>query len=78
MTTCASAQVLPSDDSGWTRRFVAAPPRLEEASALYRSLGLEVRLEKVEQSELPPGCDDCQAAILLFRVIYTRPAGDDG
>lgn len=63
---------MSADEGDWTRRFVAAPPRLEEAVALYRSLGFEVRLESVEENELPPGCQDCQAASLLFRVIYTR------
>ena len=48
------------------------PPRLEEMSDLYRSLGYEVRLEPVERGELPPECGDCPAAMVLARVIYIR------
>lgn len=57
---------------GWTRRFVAAPPRLEEAAALYRSMGYEVRLERVPLPELREDCAGCPLARGLLRVIYTR------
>ncbi len=57
---------------GWERRFAVLPPRLEEMSDLYRSLGYEVRLEPVERGELPPECGDCPAALVLARVIYIR------
>lgn len=60
---------------GWTRRFVAAPPRLAEAVALYESLGFEVRVERVGAGELPPGCEGCPLALHLFRAIYTRRRG---
>lgn len=56
----------------WVRRFVASPPRLQEAVELYRSLGFEVRLEPATTSDLPPGCGECGAAQALFRVVYTR------
>lgn len=58
--------------AGWTRRFVAGPPRLDEAVALYRSLGLEVRLERPEPVELAEACGDCRLALELFRILYTR------
>lgn len=57
---------------GWTRRFVAAPPRLQEAVELYRELGLEVRLERPGPEDLAEVCEGCLAAAALFRVIYTR------
>lgn len=57
---------------GWTRRFVGAPPRLEEARALYERLGWEVRLEPPGPEDLPAGCGECPAASALFRVVYTR------
>ena len=60
------------DDQGWTRRFVGAPPRLQEAVELYESLGLEVRLEPPSADDLQEFCESCAAATTLFRVIYTR------
>jgi hypothetical protein len=36
---------------GWTWRFAAASPRLEEMADLYRSLGHEVRLEPLGAGE---------------------------
>ena len=65
---------------GWTRRFVAAPPRLQEAASLYESLGYEVHLEPITREELQAECEDCHLAAQLFRVIYTRrkvPPGND-
>jgi hypothetical protein len=65
---------------GWTRRFVASEPRLNEALELYRSMGNEVHLEP-----LPPvDCDsageeseECRACFKGFenqyKIIYTRP-----
>lgn len=67
----SAAFPLPGPE-GWTRRFVAAPPRLAEAVELYESLGLDVRLEILGPGDLPEGCDDCPAARSLFRVVYTR------
>jgi hypothetical protein len=58
---------------GWTRRFVSAPPRLAETVALYRSLGFEVHLEQQAPDELDAQCQGCQAALGLFKVVYTRP-----
>jgi hypothetical protein len=58
---------------GWKRQFVADEPRLSEAAALYRSLGMEVLLEPLPTD--PPGgeCRSClDAAPGRFRIIYTR------
>lgn len=60
---------------GWQRRFVAAPPRLEEAVELYRALGLEVHLEPLLPSELDPRCAGCSLALYVFRAVYTRRPG---
>jgi hypothetical protein len=61
-----------SGEGEWEKRFVAAPPRLQEAVALYKSLGLEVRLEPPGPDDLEEVCETCAAAVSLFRVIYTR------
>lgn len=63
-------------DEGWTRQFVAAPARLQEAVELYKSLGYEVRLEPLTPEDLGDECQDCHLATALFRVIYTRRSGD--
>ena len=60
---------------GWVRRFVGAPPRLDEMVELYRRLGHEVRLERPDPGELGDGCEECAVATALFRVIYTRRTG---
>ncbi len=60
---------------GWTRRFVGGPPRLQEMTELYQSLGYEVRLEPQEAKEFRDECEGCMLALMLFRVIYTRPKG---
>ncbi len=56
----------------WVRRFVVMPDRAREAEALFRSLGLEVRVEPAAPADLPEGCDDCALALGLFRTVYTR------
>ncbi len=58
--------------TGWTRRFAAAPPRLQEMVTLYESLGYEIRLEPLGSEDTPPTCGDCTIASALARVIYTR------
>jgi len=60
------------EGEGWVRRFVAAPPRLQETVALYEELGLEVRLERPGPEELGGECEGCALATELFRVVYTR------
>ncbi len=63
-----------SMEDGWTKQFVAAEPRLSEAVELYRSLGLEVRLEPLPPAE-EGECRSClEANLERFKVIYTRPA----
>ena len=59
-------------EHGWTRRFVAAPPRLQEVADLYRQLGHEVRLEPVRRDELGSSCEDCALALSAFRTVFTR------
>jgi len=61
-------------EDGWCRRFVGAPPRLEEVVELYRSLGHEVRLESVIEQDLDHDCAGCTLALSLFRIVYTRRA----
>ena len=61
---------------GWTRRFTAIGFRLEEATALYRSLGFEIRLEPADAGAVeardPSGCAQC-LVMTLAQTIYTRP-----
>lgn len=59
---------------GWTRRFVAAPPRLQEVAELYAALGYEVRLEQVDGEELADQCRSCALAAGLLKIVYTCPA----
>jgi hypothetical protein len=57
---------------GWTRRFIAAPPRLGEMIELYRSLGLEVRDEPLDQRTVDDECTGCFTAAASSRIIFTR------
>ena len=61
---------------GWTKQFLASGPRLQEASASYASIGLEVHLEPAQAKDL--ACSECQppqpsATVEGWYVIYTRP-----
>jgi hypothetical protein len=58
--------------AGWQRRFVAAPPRLQEMTELYSDLGLAVRHEPLDDTDLSDDCGGCILARTLFRIIYTR------
>ncbi len=60
--------------NGWTRRFVGGPPRLQEMVQMYKELGFDVWLEPQTSDEFEEECADCTLALMLFRVIYTRPA----
>lgn len=57
---------------GWTRRFVGAPPKLQELAELYESLEFEVLLDPIHEDELAEACAGCALALTFFRVIYTR------
>lgn len=57
---------------GWERRFVAAPPRLQEMVTLYESLGFEVLQESIAPAQVPAPCGGCLVALALSRAIYTR------
>lgn len=61
-------------EAGWVRRFVAAPPRLEEAADLYRSLGHEVRVEALDVAGLDARCAGCGPGLESCRAVYSRPA----
>lgn len=64
---------------GWSKQFCASGPRVQEASELYESMGLEVRLEPATVEDM--GCAEClQGPSGTFGdcyVIYTRPKGDE-
>lgn len=61
---------------GWTKQFFASGSRLQEATELYKSMGLEVHLKPIQAEDL--GCSECHLpeppeAIENCYVIYTRP-----
>jgi len=58
--------------AGWLRRFLAVGLRLEEAVALYRELGFDVRLEAPSAEDLREECGDCREELQKYRVVYTR------
>ncbi len=68
--TKSEAELL---SEGWTRRFVGGPPRLNEMIQMYQELGFDVWLEPQTQEEFSEECADCTLALMLFRVIYTKP-----
>jgi hypothetical protein len=58
---------------GWERRFMADPPRAEEARIIYTELGYEVRAEAIKPSELSVLCGDCRLATCkAYVTLYTR------
>lgn len=63
---------------GWTKQFCATGPRIQEATELYESMGLEVHLEPLRAEDL--GCSECFQApcgsLGDCSVIYTRPRKD--
>ena len=68
--------ITPCESEGWTRRFTAVGPRLEEAIALYSGLGFEIRLEPAEPAAEEvadrTACAQCFVMALAL-TIYTRP-----
>jgi hypothetical protein len=67
----------PLSKGGWTKRFLASGPRIEEATELYESMGLDVHLEPATAEDL--ACSECRpqrplATIEGWYVIYTRPS----
>ena len=73
----AAGDEIPADPAltaeGWVRRFVAGEDRVEEATELYRSMGLEVRVEKLSPENFGSGCADCAlASCRAYVMIYTR------
>jgi hypothetical protein len=64
----------PDERGGWTKRFMARGSRLDEWTALYESLGFEVRVEAGAPADLP---EECRSGRELEGgecwTIYTRP-----
>jgi hypothetical protein len=63
-------------ETGLDQQFLASGSRLQEASATYASIGLEVHLEPAQAKDL--ACSECQApqpsaTVEGWYVIYTRP-----
>lgn len=57
---------------GWVKQNTIDEPRLSELVELYKSLGMEVRLEPVTPEEM-----ECMECFKLhpnrYKTIYTRP-----
>lgn len=77
MSARAPAGPSALEAEGWTRRFTAIGPRLNEAIELYRALGYELRLEPAAVGEVDTvgaqdeSCAQCMV-MTLARTIYTR------
>jgi hypothetical protein len=68
---------------GWERKSIADEPRLSELVEMYKSLGLEVRLEPVltEEEADEEECKECRICFEgqpkdKYMVIYTRKKAD--
>ena len=67
---------------GWTQRFTASGPRLEDAIEVYRDLGFEVLLVPILSLCVPEesGCASCTSCFEAdddpdkYKVLFTRPA----
>lgn len=58
---------------GWTRRYLAAPERAQEAAETYAAAGFEVRLEPLTPSDLGSACAGCAATVCAsYLMVYTR------
>ncbi len=58
---------------GWVRRHLADPARAEESIELYKSMGYEVRAQKLSPADFGPGCSGCAPVVGRTCVlIYTR------
>lgn len=78
--TCAGCPIVGGADreaelarEGWSRRSVTLLTPLVELTALYRSLGFEIRLESIETRSLDGQCAGCAPDLVSCRAIYTRP-----
>lgn len=55
------------------RRNLADPERAEETMAVYRSMGFEVRAEKLTPEDFGAKCMECALAVCsTYVLIYTR------
>lgn len=58
---------------GWVRRNLADPERAGETMELYRSMGFEVRAEKLSPEDFGAPCMACALAVCsTYVLIYTR------
>ena len=63
--------------AGWERRFVTDAGRIVEVVQLYEELGFEVAADPIRTDDLGDDCEDCHlVALRQFRMLYTRPKGD--
>jgi hypothetical protein len=66
------SQIDALEKKGWVKKFSVEVHRVEEYAELYRSLGLEVRVEPVIPNEHKE-CQICfEAECDRFKLIYTR------
>jgi hypothetical protein len=58
---------------GWMRRHIIEPKRAEESAEMYREMGFEVRIEKLQKSDFGTACQGCGVTGCDdYVMIYTR------
>lgn len=71
----ASVTDLRSDaleKEGWLKRSILDEPRLSEVVAMYRELGLDVKVVDVKLGDVD-GCTAClDGAMERYKIVYTR------
>lgn len=60
------------EKAGWLKRSILDEPRLSEVVAMYKELGLEVKVVDAEPENVD-GCTVClDGAPQRYKVVYTR------
>jgi hypothetical protein len=61
------------EKEGWIKRTTIGEPRLSEIIELYKSLGYEVRVERVKLEELDNECRKCyENAADDIKTVYVK------
>ncbi|MHA1977333.1 MAG: hypothetical protein ACW98F_06750 [Candidatus Hodarchaeales archaeon] len=72
MVNQEKSQINALEKEGWVKKFSVEVHRVDEYVELYKSLGLEVRVEPVIPDERKE-CQICfEAECDRFKIIYTR------
>lgn len=64
------------DKEGWLRRSILDEPRLSEVVAMYKEIGLDVKVVDVKPGDVD-GCTAClDGAPERYKVVYTKEPKD--